>query len=194
MHTIEPYFNWRHLYSAEEDALSPFYKREYNEFQYHNTCFDHLIHPQWDAIGSEALYIKIIYVDYEENSCIIELLGEWNDAIENDIMRIKREVIEVLNENGIYKFLFIGENLLNFHADDDSYYQEWFDDIEEGWIAFIGLRDHIMDEMDKYNLDYYLSYGESFNKIEWRKFHPDKLLAFVSSYFKKLEIGEGTKP
>ena len=190
MHTIEPYYNWRHLYMAEEDEGSPFYKREYSEFEYQNTCFDHLIHPQWDGIGSEALYLKILYADYDQSACIIELLGEWNDAIENDVMILKREVIEVLNQNGINKFLFIGENLLNFHADDDSYYEEWVDDIEDGWIAFIGLRDHIMDELDDYDLDYYLSYGESFNNIEWRKFHPDKLLLQVSTYFDKLEIGE----
>jgi hypothetical protein len=189
MHNIEPYYHWRHLYTAEQDSGSPFLNKVYNEFEYENTCFDHLIHPQWDDIGSIALYVKILYVDYETSFCVIELLGEWNDAIENDIMNLKREVVEVLNGNGINKFLFIAENLLNFHADDDSYYQEWFDEIEDGWIAFIGLRDHIMDELDAYDLDYYLSYGESFNSIEWRKFHPDKLFLQVSTYFDKLEIG-----
>lgn len=188
MHTIEPFFNWSHLYSSETDERSPFYGRVYSEFEYENTCFDHLIHPQWDTIDSMALFVKILYVDYDDGACIIELLGEWNDAIENDIMIIKREVIEVLNGYGVEKFLFIGENLLNFHADDDSYYEEWFEDIEDGWIAFIGLRDHIMEELDNYDLDYYLTYGESLNAIEWRKFHPDKLLEYLNIYFQKLSL------
>ena len=31
---IEPYYNWRHLYAAEEDKLSPFYGRTYSEFEF----------------------------------------------------------------------------------------------------------------------------------------------------------------
>ncbi|MEI9956833.1 MAG: hypothetical protein WDM90_11140 [Ferruginibacter sp.] len=34
MQNIEPYFNWRHLYAAEEDELSPFYGRTYSEFEF----------------------------------------------------------------------------------------------------------------------------------------------------------------
>jgi len=34
MHDIEPYYNWRHIYISEEDERSPFYKREYSEFEF----------------------------------------------------------------------------------------------------------------------------------------------------------------
>ena len=97
MHTIEPYYNWRHLYIASEDSESPFYGREYSEFEYVNTIYNFYIHPQWDDIGSETLYIKILFVDYEEKYAIIELIGEWNDAINNDIMLLKRDFIDELN-------------------------------------------------------------------------------------------------
>ena len=30
MQDIEPYFNWRHLYMAEEDKQSPFYGQTYS--------------------------------------------------------------------------------------------------------------------------------------------------------------------
>ena len=70
MHNIEPYYNWRNLYIASEDALSPFYEREYSEFEYTNKIYNYLIHPQWDYIGSETLYIKIIYADYNEGFTI----------------------------------------------------------------------------------------------------------------------------
>ena len=62
MHTIEPHYNWRNLYIASEDKLSPFYQREYNEFEFSQAIYDHYIHPQWDQIGSATLYIKIIEV------------------------------------------------------------------------------------------------------------------------------------
>ena len=130
MHTIEPYYNWRHLYTAEEDELSPFYGREYSEFEFSNTVYNYYIHPQWDDIDSRTLYIKILFVEYDYNFAIIELMGEWNDAIENDIQTLKRNIIDLLIARHIYKFILIGENILNFHSDDDSYYEEWYDDIK----------------------------------------------------------------
>ena len=34
MHDIEPHYSWRHIYTAENDPISPFYGREYNEFAF----------------------------------------------------------------------------------------------------------------------------------------------------------------
>ena len=94
-------------------------------------------HPQWDGFGSSTLYIKILFVDYDEGCAIIEMIGEWNDCLHNDIMHLKREVIEDMQLEGIYRFILIGENVLNFHYSDDSYYDEWFDETADvdGWIA-----------------------------------------------------------
>jgi hypothetical protein len=135
MHLVEPHFGWRGYYSAEEDTQSPFYGRIYSEFEFTNKIYNYVIHPQWDEIGSETLFIKILFTDYQDGYSIIELIGEWNDAIENDIMTLKRDIIELLIHEGINKFILIGENVLNFHSSDDSYYEEWIDDIEDGWVA-----------------------------------------------------------
>ena len=43
MHMIEPYFNWRNLYAAEEDERSPFYGREYSELYFSDAIYDHYI-------------------------------------------------------------------------------------------------------------------------------------------------------
>jgi hypothetical protein len=149
MQDIEPYYNWRHLYIASEDPRSPFFGRDYSEFEYSNTIYNFYIHPQWDDINSETLYIKILFVDYDEKYAIIELIGEWNDAINNDIMLLKRDIVDELNYNGINKYIVIGENVLNFHNSDDSYYEEWFEDNgTDGWIAFVGFRDHVLKEFN----------------------------------------------
>ena len=89
MHFIEPYFRWRGEYIASEDARSPFYGRVYSEFEFQHRVYNYLIHPQWDDFGSTTLYMKILYVDYEAGTCVIEFIGEWNDAIENIPTRIK---------------------------------------------------------------------------------------------------------
>ena len=135
MQDIEPYYAWRTLYCAEEDPDSPFFGREYSEFNYTNTIYNYYLHPQWDEFGSSTLYLKILYADYDKSFAIIELIGEWNDCINNDIMFLKRDIIETLIEQGIQKYILIGENVLNFHGSDDCYYEEWFQEIEDGWIV-----------------------------------------------------------
>ena len=174
MHDIEPYYNWRDVYVSEEDEQSPFYGREYSEFEFTNTIYNFYIHPQWDSFGSPTLYLKVLFADYTHHFVIIELIGEWNDAINNDIMFLKREVIDVFIENGIYKFIFIGENVLNFHESDDCYYEEWYEDIYEagGWTAFLNFREHVLDEMRKIHLERYILFGDLFNDINWRSVKP----------------------
>lgn len=180
MHTIEPFYNWRHLYIASEDERSPFYGREYSELEYSNTIYNYYIHPQWDDIGSETLYIKELFADYDERFAIIELLGEWNDAINNDIMLLKRDIIDELIYNGINKFILIGENVLNFHESDDSYYEEWFDDIgDEGWIVGLNFREHVLKEFKRAHLDYYFITGGELDDFHWRKFSPGQVFGNV---------------
>lgn len=186
MHDIEPYYNWRHLYIAEEDDRSPFYEREYSEFEFTHAIYNYLIHPQWDDIGSPTLFIKILYVDYDEGYGIIELLGEWNDCINNDIMTLKRDIIERLMENGINKFILIGENILNFHSSDDCYYEEWFEEVEEeGWIAFLNFRDHVLEEFRQQNIDYYMVSGGQLNSMPWRTYTPSQLYEKVKGIIAK---------
>lgn len=131
MHDIEPYYNWRHLYTAEEDSKSPFFGKTYSEFEFTQTVYNFYIHPQWDYVGSQTLYLKVLFADYEIGFAIIELIGEWNDAIENDIMTLKRELIDKMLFQGISKFIMIGENVLNFHSSDECYYEEWYEDVQE---------------------------------------------------------------
>src|SRR6476620_3494154 len=141
MQDIEPYYNWRHMYTAEEDQQSPFYGRIYSEFEYSLTLYNFYIHPQWDDFGSKYIYMKMLYADYEQGFVILELLGEWNDAIENDIMTIRREITDHLYRAGIYKYIIIGENVLNFHSSDDSYYEDWHEQLEDehGWVSIINF-------------------------------------------------------
>jgi hypothetical protein len=181
MQDIEPYYNWRHLYTAEEDERSPFYGREYSEFEYSNTIYNYYIHPQWDDIGSPTLYIKILYADYTEGFTIIELLGEWNDTLHNDIMILKRDILDQLLIHGINKFILIGENVLNFHSSDDCYYEEWFEDVENGWIVFMNFRDHVLAEFKERNLDYYFISGGQLDEMPWRTFTPQQLFERTSA-------------
>lgn len=185
MQNIEPFYSWRDLYIASEDELSPFHGREYSEFEYSNTIYNFYIHPQWDDIGSTTLYIKVLYADYENQFAIIEMIGEWNDAINNDIMFLKREVAEELLNKGIDKFILIGENVLNYHCSDDCYYEEWFQDVEEGWIAFINFREHVMREFIKNNIDYYFVTGGELDDLNWRTYNPNELFKKVDSIVRK---------
>jgi hypothetical protein len=179
MHEIEPFYNWRHIYVSEEDPRSPFFGRKYSEFEFSQTVYNYYIHPQWDDFGSRTLYMKIIYADYELNFCVIELLGEWNDAIENDIMEMKREVMDLLYNEGIYKYILIAENVLNFHSSDKEYYQEWYDEVSEqnGWIVALNMPEATQQDFRKKKLNYYI---ELMDLPEWRVYKPYHL-------FKKID-------
>jgi hypothetical protein len=181
VHDIEPYYNWLHLYNAAEDEQSPFYGREYSEFTFTHAVYNYLIHPQWDFFGSNTLYVKILYTDYIDGYAILELMGEWNDALYNDIMILKREVLEILNEQGIQKFILLGENVLNFHASDDSYYEEWFQETEDGWIAFVNFREHVLEEFRKARIDYFINFGGDLDELQWRKLSPRQMQEAVEA-------------
>lgn len=172
MHFVEPYFNWRNYYISSEDPASPFYGHEYSEFEFEHSVYNFCIHPQWDSIGSPTLFIKILFVEYNEGYAIIEMIGEWNDAIENDIMTLKRDVIEDLIREGINKFILIGENVLNFHYSDDCYYEEWSEDIEDGWIAGINFHEHVTNEFKNANIDEYIAIGGELEELDWRTYTP----------------------
>jgi len=172
MHEIEPFYRWRDDYIASEDELSPFYNQEYSEFEYDKQIYNFLLHPQWDQFGSDTLYLKILFTDYEVGFTIIELIGEWNDAIDNDIMVLKREVIDLLINAGINKFILIGENILNFHASDDSYYEEWFDEVGDGWIAGVNFTEHVIEEFKSADLDYFINFGGKLDQLNWRVLKP----------------------
>jgi hypothetical protein len=185
MQDIEPYYSWRHLYIASEDNLSPFYDRSYNEFEYDKQIYNFYIHPQWDDIGSETLFIKILFVSYDVGFAIIELLGEWNDCINNDVMVLKREIIDLLIAEGINKYILIGENVLNFHASDESYYEEWNEDIEDGWVAFLNFRKHVLTEFQRSNIDYYILLGGNINELSWRTYEPNELYEKIDNLVMK---------
>lgn len=182
MHSIEPFYLWRDIYSSEHDENALNYGAVYSEFHYTNRVYNYLIHPQWDSFGSETLFYKLLYADYEQQFCIIEFIGEWNDAIHNDIMMLKTELIDHLVDCGIHNFALIVENVLNFHADGDDYYQEWKDDIEGG-IYIINALPHVLEEMGNYRLHYTLSFGGGLNEINWRKSKPDQILELLETKY-----------
>ena len=185
MHDIEPFHKWEKYYVANEDERSPFYQREYNFQLYTQEIYGYFIDPYWDYIGSETLYIKVLFVDYTEQIAIIEFIGEWNDALHNDIMYFKRNIIESLIGTGITKFILLGENIMNFHYSDDSYYEEWFEEVEDGWIAIVNFRDHVILEMQQIGLDHYFLSGGEIEKIEWRTHSPVHFYEKISGIIKK---------
>ena len=187
MHQIEPFYNWKKYYMPEDDANSPFFGKEYNYELYSETIYGYYIDPSWDFMGSETLYIKILFADYYKGFIIIEFIGEWNDALNNDIMHLKRNIVDHFNPKGIKKYILIGENVLNFHGSDDCYYEEWFEDVEEemngeipGWIAAINFRDFVLQEWSNFNIDTYINTGGSLQINNWRTLHPQQFFELVN--------------
>ncbi|TNE60601.1 MAG: hypothetical protein EP344_07050 [Bacteroidetes bacterium] len=181
MHEIEPYFRWRDQYIASEDNRSPFFGRKYSEFYFSNKLYNFFLHPQWDEFGSATLYAKILFADYDQGFALIEMIGEWNDTLHNDIMFLKREVVDPLYREGISKFVFFCENVLNFHGGEDDYYAEWAEEVREesGWIALINTRLHVEEELADARLSLYMNFGAAYNDILWQTQKPQVVFRLI---------------
>jgi hypothetical protein len=79
----------------------------------------------------------------------------------------------------------IGENVLNFHHSDDCYYEEWFDDVEDGWIAMVNFHDHVSKEFQRIHLDQYFAMGGELDELEWRTFQPQHFYQKVAGLMQK---------
>ena len=108
--------------------------------------------------------------------------------IENDIMLFKRNIIEPMMECGVFKFILIAENLLNFHGNETDYYEEWFEEIqdEDGWIAMVNTRPHVTQELKDYDLDCYFLLGGKLEEVNWRTSTPLQFIDRISAYVQKL--------
>lgn len=179
MHTIEPFANWLRYYDSSHDEQSPFFGKEYNFDLYQETIYGYYIDPAWDSFGSETLYVKVLYVDYDRGFVVLEFIGEWNDAINNDVMSLKRGLLESIMAESINKFILIGENVMNFHGSDDSYYEEWFDELDSGWIAAVNFPPFVKDEMKKYHIDRYITMPDTMQIDNWRTMHPMRFCEVV---------------
>ena len=184
MHTIEPYYNWQHIYVSEEDERSPFYNIEHSQFAYTDAIYNYYIHPQWDFFGSRTLYAKVLMADYDEQYVIIELLGEWNDAVENDIMTLKRDVLELFMKEGINKFILITENVLNFHSSDIDYYEELHEELldADGWVVALNMPQQSQYEFRKAKIYQYIELMELDN---WRSYKPYHLYKKINEIISK---------
>ncbi len=185
MHKIQPYHRWLNYYDPALDQATPFYGKDYNYNLYSENIYGYYIDPAWDFMGSESLFLKILFADYIHGFAIIEFMGEWNDAINNDIMHLKRNVIESLILNKVNKFILIGEYVFNFHGSDDCYYEEWFEEVEDGWIAAVNFRDFVTDEWSNYNVDSFINSGGTLNMDNWRTLKPIQLFKKVSALISK---------
>ena len=178
MQEIEPSYQWENIYEAAKDKKSPFYGRSYSQTEYEHDIYGYYIHPNWDEIDSETLYCKILFTDYEAKFTIIELFGEWNDTLHNDIMHLKRNVIDHLLAEGIKYFTLVGENVFNFHNGDRDYYEELYEELsdENGWAVLVNMHQAAQHDFLQKKLNRYIELME-FEK--WRTYKPEDFFQLI---------------
>ena len=99
-------------------------------------------------------------------------------------MTLKRDVIDHLIAHNIYKFILVGENILNFHSSDDCYYEEWSEDLEErgGWVCMIGLPEQSRYDFTRAGINRYV---HLLDIPDWRPFTPGNLYQKVDNLIMK---------
>ena len=96
-------------------------------------------------------------------------------------MFLKRNILELLMNKGIANYILIGENVLNFHYSDDSYYEEWAEDIDGGYIVCLGFLPHVIKEFEKGKINRYLIFDDNILHLDWRTYTPDNLINKIES-------------
>jgi ribosomal protein L30E len=94
-------------------------------------------------------------------------------------MLLKRDIGDELMKQGLTKFIFIAENVLNFHSSDNEYYKEWAEELREetGWIIVLNMPPATQQDFIRKKLQYYM---ELMDLPEWRSYKPYHL-------FKKID-------
>lgn len=178
---IEPFYGWLELYSHERDDRSPFHRVEHNQFYYDRSINDIPAHPLWDDFGSESLLLKILFADYQQGYAIIELFGEWNDLFDNDFKLLAENCLTYLIDEGINKFILICENVFHAYPETDDYYQALQEELEDGWLCAMRLREHVREEMESYGIVDYFYTNPLLDDLAWRRLKPPQLFKLVQS-------------
>jgi hypothetical protein len=88
-------------------------------------------------------------------------------------MELKREVLEKFMEEGIYKFILVAENVLNFHSDQGDYYEELYEEVsdENGWVVCLNMPVQTQYDFKGAHLNRYIELMDLFNWRTYKPFH-----------------------
>ena len=61
--------------------------------------------------------------------------------------------------------------------------EEWFEDVndDDGWIALVNFRDHVLEDFSKAYIDQYFVSGGNLNEVNWRTQHPHQFYEKISA-------------
>jgi hypothetical protein len=183
---LEPFYGWLNLYNHEMDERSPFHQVKHNLFYYDRFIHNIPCHPLWDDIGSESLLVKILYADYKEGYAIIELFGEWNDLFLNDYKLLAENCLTFLIDAGINRFVLIGENVFHIYLETDDYYEALQEELADGWICLMRMRDEVYQELESYGILEYFYTSPLVDELPWRKLKPRQLFQVIQDRMAKL--------
>jgi MFS superfamily sulfate permease-like transporter len=96
-------------------------------------------------------------------------------------MTLRRDVTDLLQKQGINKFILIAENVLNFHSSDDSYYEEWQESVadEGGWVVIVDMPIQSQYDFKKARLTNYVAL---LDLPQWRTLKPELVFSQIDDW------------
>jgi hypothetical protein len=81
-------------------------------------------------------------------------------------------------QDGIYKFILIGEHVYNFHNGDRDYYEELYDELadEIGWAVMVNLHPAAQYDFLQKKLNRYIELMEI---APWRTYKPEDFFQLI---------------
>ena len=95
-------------------------------------------------------------------------------------MTLRREITDNLYKAGITKFILVAENVLNFHSSDDSYYEEWKEQLQDdnGWVVIVDMPEQSKYDFKKARLTNYI---ELMELPQWRTLKPEFVFQLIDN-------------
>ena len=83
--------------------------------------------------------------------------------------------------NRLTHFIFIAENVLNFHSSDDSYYEEWREQLEDdnGWVVILNMPEQSKYDFKRARLTHYVELVEM---EQWRTLKPELIYQTIQQF------------
>ena len=96
-------------------------------------------------------------------------------------MMLRRDITDQMFKQGITKFILIAENVLNFHSSDDSYYEEWREQLEDegGWVVIIDMPQQSQYDFKRSRLTNYVALLDF---PQWRTLKPELVFQQVDNW------------
>ena len=127
------------------------------------------------AEDPRSLFFGRTYSEFEFSQTVYNyyIHPQWDEFGSKNLF-----MLDIMMQDGIYKFILIGEHVYNFHNGDRDYYEELYDELadENGWAVMVNLHPAAQYDFLQKKLNRYIELMEI---APWRTYKPEDFFQLI---------------